>query len=619
MEPIQKVQPAGSFVVEETPKPPIQAPIYDIQGPGDRSPLEGKIVMTTGIVTLVTAKGFYVQDAKGDGKDNTSDAIFVYLGNPPPTKKGDLVEVVGKVVEFVPNFIADDGSNASKYDLPFTQIAGNATVKVISSNNPLPPPVVLGAGGRMLPTENLKDGIDVYESLEGMRVQVNRARVVGPTHRQTFVVVGDQGKHATGLSKRGGLRASKGDGNPERVIVEAHPTLMGEEEDPNNRKPKLLLNVGDEIDTVVGVMTYQRSAYKLLASEKFKDIKRGNLKAEITTLVGDETHMTVASFNMHNLDPKVEDKSKLVQGGTVDDDIKSGQYDNLTTQIIENLKLPDVLMHQEIQDNDGSESTEEVDDHETIRELVERIKAKSGVEYAWVSRSPEKGQDGGQPGGNIRVGYLYRKDRVSLVEGSVERIGAGNSAFKNTRKSLAADFIFNKTGKKARLINNHLTSKRGGSPDFGTLQPPTNGGVEARNNQAAVVNDYMQKAHSAGTSRIISMGDFNEMEFNSPTEIMARNGFVNVVQKFSTKEPYSYNFMGVSQQLDQCIISEELAETAEFETVRTNSDFAEPLQATDHNPTIVRVDMASDLAKKERQKPKRAVEKSIRRAFARTA
>ena len=55
MEPIQKVQPAGSFVVEETPKPPIQAPIYDIQGPGDRSPLEGKIVMTTGIVTLVTA------------------------------------------------------------------------------------------------------------------------------------------------------------------------------------------------------------------------------------------------------------------------------------------------------------------------------------------------------------------------------------------------------------------------------------------------------------------------------------------------------------------------------------------------------------------------------------
>jgi hypothetical protein len=52
----------------------------------------------------------------------------------------------------------------------------------------------------------VQDGIDFYESLEGMLVQVNNARVVGPTNRFGEIwVVGDNGSNASGANMRGGL------------------------------------------------------------------------------------------------------------------------------------------------------------------------------------------------------------------------------------------------------------------------------------------------------------------------------------------------------------------------------------------------------------------------------
>ena len=82
---------------------------------------------------------------------------------------------------------------------------------------PLPAPVVLGNGGRVPPNQVIEDdaadsvettgvydpdtdGIDFYESLEGMRVQVNDALVVGATNAFGEIwVVGDSGANATTL------------------------------------------------------------------------------------------------------------------------------------------------------------------------------------------------------------------------------------------------------------------------------------------------------------------------------------------------------------------------------------------------------------------------------------
>lgn len=60
-------------------------PIYQIQGSGTTSAWEDKAVKTTGIITGIqmigSTRGFYIQDAVGDGNAATSDGIFVFMGS----------------------------------------------------------------------------------------------------------------------------------------------------------------------------------------------------------------------------------------------------------------------------------------------------------------------------------------------------------------------------------------------------------------------------------------------------------------------------------------------------------------------------------------------------------
>ena len=55
--------------------------VMDIQGEGQFSPFEGKVVETYGVVTTVApdGEGFFLQDPEGDDDPSTSDAVFVSL------------------------------------------------------------------------------------------------------------------------------------------------------------------------------------------------------------------------------------------------------------------------------------------------------------------------------------------------------------------------------------------------------------------------------------------------------------------------------------------------------------------------------------------------------------
>src|SRR5206468_3563635 len=73
---------------------------------------------------------------------------------------------------------------------------GTPTVTILSSGNAVPAPIVLGpdtvpsvyapdpGGGNIesTPITPTRSALDVYESIEGMRVQVNDARVAGPSN-----------------------------------------------------------------------------------------------------------------------------------------------------------------------------------------------------------------------------------------------------------------------------------------------------------------------------------------------------------------------------------------------------------------------------------------------------
>src|SRR5690606_38301946 len=129
----------------------------------------------------------------------------------------------------------------------------------------------------------------------------------------------------------------------------------------------------------------------------------------------------------------------------------------------------------------------------TVDLLTKAISAAGGPSYSWASIDPEDKADGGQPGGNIRVGFLYRTDRgLALADAphgdattaaGVEkrrgkaapplnpgRIAPTNAAWEETRKPLAAQFTWH--GNNVFVVANHWSSKGGDHPLMGRFQPP---------------------------------------------------------------------------------------------------------------------------------------------------
>ena len=96
------------------------------------------------------------------------------------------------------------------------------------------------------------------------------------------------------------------------------------------------------------------------------------------------------------------------------------RFDELAAIIVDNLKAPDILALQEVQHDTGATDDGTVSAAQTFAELIAAIEAAdpalSGV-YDFAQIDPEDGQDGGQPGGNIRVGFLFRQDRTGLAAG----------------------------------------------------------------------------------------------------------------------------------------------------------------------------------------------------------
>src|SRR4026209_1545034 len=102
-----------------------------------------------GIVTGKISNGFYMQDPSPDSNDATSEGIFVFTSSTPTVSVGDAVTVSGTVVEFRPG-----GSGST--NLTTTEIS-SPSIAVQSTGNPLPPPIVIGMGGRIPPATVIED------------------------------------------------------------------------------------------------------------------------------------------------------------------------------------------------------------------------------------------------------------------------------------------------------------------------------------------------------------------------------------------------------------------------------------------------------------------------------
>ena len=561
--------------------------IRDIQGEGHYSDYQGANVKDiTGVVThLYNSANFVIQDVNPDNDNTTSEAIIVNKAS-NGLKVGDLVTVEGTVEEWYYEGYSDMKTN----DLPVTRI--RATTSDTNGTATLPEPLVIGED-IIQPTEIIdndgltsfdpaEDGIDFYESIELMRIAVSDAKVVGPQkYGEVVVVSGNSTK--TEFNVLGGINISANDYNPERIIVdfdnESYDAKSGD------------YYTGD----IIGVMGFGFGNFKLWTEEvdlpEITRVKKPNLVTDIEPV---EDKLNVASYNVENFstNPANTPDEKVVK---------------IAKSFVVNMKSPDIITLVEVQDNDGETASGNTDASASYERLIAAIVAEGGPTYEWTDIAPEYNQDGGAPGGNIRVGYLYNPERVTLAEGTkggtTEAVTWVDGELsknpgrildlpqQNTRKPLAAQFEFQ--GEKVVVIGAHLNSKGGDQPLFGKNQPPFLGSEAERIELATMINNFIQAGQEQDPNlKVIVAGDMNDFEF-TPTLAALKGGILtNMIEKVPAGERFSYYYQGNNQVLDHVLVTNNLASKTLVDMIHINANYMDIHgRASDHDPVLIQVDV----------------------------
>ena len=510
---------------------PLATTIPQVQGAAHISPLVGRTVSVSGVVTAERPSSFMLQDAVGDGNPATSDAILVFAtGIGTSVEVGQAVTVSGLVEEFRPGGAVNNLTTTELTSPTVTAGGPGAAIAqtVIGPGGRVPPPAVIDddAKGSVETSGTFQpatDGIDFWESLEAMLLRLDNPVVVGPRNDFGEIWVLAQDGAGTGARTiRQGIVVSPGDFNPERLQLD-------DEIVPGSTP---VVNVGDHFTAAaVGVLDYNFSNYELLLTSALTRVDGGLVREVTRPPTADE--LTVASFNVENLAPGDP----------------SAKFARLASLIVENLRAPDIVGVQEIQDNNGAVGgigSPVTDATVTFDMLIDAIESAGGPTYQFRQIDPVAHQDGGAPGGNIRVGFLFRTDRgLSFVDRpggtsttpnavtgknnqvqllySPGRIAPANAAWTASRKPLAAEFRFR--GQTIFAIVNHFNSKGGDQPLYGRFQPPDRVTEPQRHQQATLVNDFVDQILAAfKNARVIVLGDLNDFEFSRTLEILEAAG-----------------------------------------------------------------------------------------------
>jgi predicted extracellular nuclease len=577
--------------------------IHDIQGATWISPHDDEQVTNVpGIVTAVRtagSSGFFMQDPSPDTSSATSEGIFVFTSS-PVVAVGDSVLVSGTVNDFYP--LNTGETVASTSNLSVTEI-GSPTTIVLSHGNALPAPEVITptavpstyapdlGGGNIEATAVTpsRSALDFWESREAMRVEVDDARVVGPSNDfgEQYVTT----KPSQAATIRGGA---------ELLAENAIPSGRVEVVPANGNDPGV--DVGDVFTgATIGPVDYSRFGGYTIAATTLGTVRKGNLPRVVATAQSAK-QLAVATYNVENLAPSDPDS----------------KYQRLAEGVVTNLAKPDIVAVEEVQDDTGATDDGTVTAGQTLTKLTNAILAAGGPRYDWREIDPVNDQDGGEPGGNIRVVFLFNPARVSFVDrggSSANRSVTGTSVIKShgdaalalspgridptnpvwttSRKPLAGEFTFR--GKTVLVIANHFNSKGGDQSADGRFQFPAQSSAVQRAGQAQVVHDFVERILGVDKKAdVVVLGDLNDYQF-SPALSALRTGtadgsgapiLTDLISTLPVDQRYTYVFNGVSQVLDHILVTKGVG-GVQYQVVHINAEYAD--QASDHDPQVVRI------------------------------
>lgn len=589
--------------------------IHAINGKQFLSPYNGTVVTNvTGIVTAKASSGLYLRSPKPACDVRIGNGLLVYdsaLGKNQSIAVGDTLVLSGKVTEYrsTATYLY-----STELESPVVQdwIKGETAPKPrIIGIDTLNPPTEqysglddgdifgLPNGASSVSTVNPelqpdKYGLDFWKSLNGELVTM--AYPVGVSKTTTYGETWMVGSWpTTGQNERGGLTLSDKDANPEAIIVGA----------PLDGSKAGSYRIGDTFQNITGVIHYQYGFYYLLPlAAPVRISSPVPALPPPTTLIstGECSGLTVGDYNIENFAPS-----------------DTAHANDVAAHIVDYLKSPDVLFIQEIQDNNGATNNGVVDSSVTLSVLASAIANAGGRKYSYTWIDPVNNADGGQPGGNIRVAYLYdptvvrlrkaspggSRDANVVLEDENGRptlkynpglIDPANAAWAATRKPLVAEWQTVVDNHVFFTVNVHWSSKGGSSSLMGDLRPPINSPIEKRIDQANVTASFIaQILKSDADARVIMAGDLNEYSVVQPFKTFTSvSGMVDldVAANIPVEERYTYTFGADMEELDHMLVSPAIANLSPLqEHIHVNTWVSASDQVSDHDPTVAKLNV----------------------------
>jgi uncharacterized protein len=555
--------------------------IGEVQGCSHESPLNGKPVHNIeGVVTHKFTNGFTMQSLSGDSSDCSSDAVFVTTGEYPKVMPGQLVSVDGIVTEYT-------AGNFEDHNLSRTEIH-QPEILVLNKNVEFPAPIIIGESLNHVPINWIKqskdfdinnNGLDYYESLEFMLVEVENGIVVGPKNDYNeFVVLPEKFIDLNTISMQGALLNSGGDENPEKIMVDAASSFTQK------------VNLGDGIaNLIIGVMDYSYGNFKIWTitdpvvkqrSTKTKDVEIG------------ENSLTVATYNLENFS-RFDDSARIRQIGC---------------QIVKDLYSPDILVLNEVLDDSGTQDDGVVTSQKTLDLLINSIANCGGPKYAYSDNPPNNNEDGGIAGGNIRTCLIYRqdddikldkpksiiegliyKDNVFIIRTNPLRLFSDNENFLGTRKPTI--WLFTWKGEQFVIFGTHLVSQSANTPDWGNLHPIEKPDQIKREKQMGLINNYLIKLDQMNIkNNTIILGDFNEYSWSNTIKVIRQNQRLVFLKSNNDAEDFSYIHEGNAFQFDYIVVSQNLGtRIKQFLYPHINTINSSNSQVSEHDPVLVEI------------------------------
>ncbi|MFT6630445.1 MAG: putative extracellular nuclease [Bacteriovoracaceae bacterium] len=604
--------------------------ISEIQGQTHLSKMKGDIVTVRAIVTAEASVDWYPggteyylqeEEKDWDTDSKTSEGIHLYISNKlTDMHVGDKVEVTAQVYEEI-----------SASGLTRTQLRNIKSYKVISSGNSLPRAIIIGENGVEIPKEHvstysgninnkkslkLSDGIDFWESFEGMRVTIQNPRVMGfrggkessdpfemKSHLTLYVLPDGHGTH--NLTRGGGIMP-----NPDKDLWNPNLLTIASGNLTKDLNPEKAYNVGEVISgKLTGIIRYTKNLfgdgeYNFIIPTVQDDLITFNNKSVSSTLENciesgtgvitlacrpevsykaKKNKLTIASYNLKNLSGNDQNRIEA------------------TAQMFKsNLHCPDIIGLVEVQDDNGLDYAGNSDASSMLDRLIDAIPC-GDKSYKALNINPQLHTEGGQPGGNIRVAMLYDVNRVSFNERLVSgprdettvlkggvlsnnpgRIFPNDKAFARTRKSIIAQFGFE--GEDVYVVVNHFNSKLGDSGHWGAVHPVVRGSETRRAKLAYKMNEFISLVERRNpNANIAVIGDFNAYLNEGPMKILEGNILYNLMRDLPENMRYTTNHNGNSQSLDYIFVNKGLRKKSpEFNVLHLNSDYMGRL--SDHDP-----------------------------------